>query len=48
MGLQDIGVYNGVISTYGLLVALLPTENHMEIRPESNEEEELYKNRPES
>lgn len=48
MGLQDIGVYNGVSSTYGLLVALLPTENHMDIRPATKEEEEQYKNRPES
>lgn len=48
MSLQDTAVFEGVISTYGLLVALLPTENHMDIRPATKEEEEQYKNRPES
>jgi hypothetical protein len=46
MRLQDVGVYEGIISTFGLLVTLLPAEVHMDIRPATPGEEEQYKNRP--
>lgn len=46
MNLQDIAVYEGVVSTYALLLTLLPAEVHMDIRPATKEEEEQYKNRP--
>lgn len=45
MGLQDIAVYEGVISTFALWVTLLPMEFHMDIKPATKEEEVIYKNR---